>query len=40
MKQVVTIIKQLQNTNGTNDKISILKSNLDNEMPKMFCYMC
>ncbi len=34
MKQVATIIKQLQNTSGTNDKINILKKNSDNELLK------
>ena len=34
MKCVANIIKQLQVTSSTNDKISILKSNLDNETLK------
>ncbi|MBN1074648.1 hypothetical protein DVV91_09875 [Clostridium botulinum] len=31
MKEVINIINQIRNTSGTNDKISILKSNKDNE---------
>lgn len=34
MKNVAEIIKKLQNTSGTNDKIAILKSNIDNELLK------
>lgn len=32
MKQIATIIKQLQNTSGNNDKIAILKANKDNKL--------
>ena len=38
MKQVATIIKQLQNTSGTNDKIAIVKANADNEILKKVLY--
>lgn len=38
MKQVATIIKQLQNTSGTNDKINILKANKDNELLQKVLY--
>ena len=38
MKKVAEIIKKLQNTSGTNDKIDILSSNLDNEMLKNVLY--
>ena len=38
MKQVATIIKQLQNTSGTNDKINIVKANADNEILKKVLY--
>ena len=38
MKQVATIIKQLQNTSGNNDKITILKRNSDNETLKKVLY--
>lgn len=34
MKEIVKIIKQLQNTSGTNDKIQILKDNKNNELFK------
>ena len=39
MKQVATIIKQLQNTGGTNDKIAIVKANADNEILKKVLYV-
>lgn len=38
MKNVAEIIKKLQNTSGTNDKIAILKSNIDNELLKKVLY--
>lgn len=38
MKQVAEIIKKLQNTSGTNDKIAILKANIDNELLKKVLY--
>ena len=38
MKQVATIIKQLQNTSGTNDKINILKANKDSELLQKVLY--
>ena len=38
MKQVATIIKQLQNTSGTNDKIAIVKANAENETLKKVLY--
>lgn len=38
MKQVATIIKQLQNTSGTNDKIAIVKANAENETFKKVLY--
>ena len=38
MKQVATIIKQLQNTSGTNDKINILKANKDNKLLQKVLY--
>lgn len=38
MKQIATIIKQLQNTSGNNDKIAILKKNSDNETLKKVLY--
>ena len=34
MNKVIEIIRQLQNTSGTNDKIQILKDNKDNELLK------
>lgn len=38
MKQTAEIIKQLQNTSGTNDKINIVKANADNEILKKVLY--
>lgn len=38
MKQVIEIIRQLENNNGTNDKIQILKDNKDNELLKKVLY--
>ena len=38
MRTVASIIQQLQNTGGTNDKISILKRNSDNELLKKVLY--
>lgn len=38
MKNVAEIIKKLQNTSGTNDKIAILKANIDNELLKKVLY--
>lgn len=39
MKTIAQIIKQLQNTSGTNDKIDILKANKDNKLLQevLFC---
>jgi len=34
MDKIIEIIKQLQNTSGTNDKLAILKANKDNELLK------
>jgi len=34
MEKIIEIIKQLQNTSSTNDKLAILKSNKDNELLK------
>lgn len=38
MKTIINIIKQLENTPGTNDKIHILKSNSENESLKKVLY--
>ena len=38
MKTVASIIRQLQNTSGSNDKINILKRNSDNELLKKVLY--
>ena len=38
MEEVIKIIKQLQNTSGTNDKIQILKDNKDNQLLKDVLY--
>ena len=38
MKNVAEIIKKLQNTSGTNDKIALLKANNDNELLKKVLY--
>ena len=34
MERVIEIIKQLETTSGTNDKIAIIKNNKDNELFK------
>lgn len=34
MKKIISIIKQIETTSGTNDKIAIIKKNSDNEMFK------
>lgn len=38
METVAEIIKKLQNTSGTNDKLAILKANSDNELLKQVLY--
>ncbi len=38
MENVAQIIKQLQNTSGSNDKLAILKANKDNELLKKVLY--
>jgi len=38
MQEIIQIIKQLQNTSGTNDKLAILKDNKDNELLKKVLY--
>ncbi|MBM7836324.1 hypothetical protein [Clostridium sardiniense] len=38
MKSIVKIIKNIQNTSSTNDKLSILKTNKDNELLKKVLY--
>ena len=38
MQEIIRIIRQLQNTNGTNDKLNILKENKDNELLQKVLY--
>ncbi|WP_346938220.1 hypothetical protein [uncultured Clostridium sp.] len=38
MDKIIEIIKQLQNTSSTNDKLNILKTNKDNELLKRVLY--